>query len=65
MTPPPPTHTHLENREVLGFLSKTGPEKTQATHHCWAIIGPPAKRHFDCQLLVVQYLSPLSPHQLR
>ena len=50
--PPPPPHP-LENYKNIGFLSiilvRSGsPEKSQncqASIQCWAIIGPPGKRH--------------------
>ena len=46
--PPPPPPPPIKN---IGFLSNTGPyplkkaQSYQASTQCWAIIGPPAKRH--------------------
>ena len=40
----------LKNHKNIGFLSKTGLnplENHKATIQCWAIIGPPAKRHLN------------------
>ena len=47
-SPPPP----LKNHKNIGFLSNTGPDHLQITklpsqHSMWAIIGPPAKCHFN------------------
>ena len=43
--------TPLENHKNIGFLSNTGPDPLtqsyQASIQCWAIISPPAKRHFN------------------
>ena len=39
-----------EKSQNIGFLSKTGLnplENHKATIQCWAIIGPPAKRHLN------------------
>ena len=41
----------LKNHKNIGFLSNTGPDPlknhkaTKPALKCWAIIGPPAKRH--------------------
>ena len=45
---PPP----LKNHKNIGFLSNTGPDPLkknsfQVSIQCWAIIGTPAKRHFN------------------
>ena len=73
-TPPPPKKSQ-KYRFSLQYWSGS-PEKSQsyqASNKCWAIICPPAKRHFNgvkwhfaAGLLMVQlkrFLDPLSPHQ--
>ena len=42
----------LDNYKNIGFLSNTGPDPLksqsyQVSIQCWAIIGPPAKRHLN------------------
>ena len=39
--------TPPEKYQNIGFLDITGPDslRNQATIQCWAIIGPPVKRH--------------------
>ena len=48
----------LKNHKFIEFLSNTGPDPMNITklpnqHAIWAIIGAPAKRHFNCLFLVV------------
>ena len=48
-----------ENHKNIGFFSNTGPDPLkitsyQASIQCWAIIGPPAKRHLNGVLLAGQ-----------
>ena len=51
--PPPP----MKNHKDIGFLSNTGPDPLKnhkACSQCWAIIGLPAKHHFNGVLLACQ-----------
>ena len=69
-----------KNHKNIGFVCNTSPgspEKSQScqvSNQCWAIIGPPAKRHLNGVLRfaggpvmanLLRYLDPLSPHQLK
>ena len=58
----------LKNHKSIWFLSNTGPDPLknykaeQASIQCWAIIGPPAKRHLNGVLLARFAGGPMMAH---